>query len=80
MEPEGEMTLTELERRLLTLLANDLTVREAATELGYSHAWACHLLQALRETLGVRTNWGAVIEGVQMGVIQPETTRFDLHE
>jgi DNA-binding NarL/FixJ family response regulator len=80
MEPEGEMTLTELERRLLALLANDLTVREVAAELDYSHVWVSHLLQALRETLGVRTNWGAVIEGIQMGVIRPETTRFDLHE
>lgn len=74
------MALTELERRLLALLANDLTVREVAAELDYSHVWVSHLLQALRETLGVRTNWGAVIEGIQMGVIRPETTRFDLHE
>jgi DNA-binding NarL/FixJ family response regulator len=74
------MGLTELERRLLALLANDLTVREVAAELDYSHVWVSHLLQALRETLGVRTNWGAVIEGIQMGVIRPETTEFNLHE
>ena len=66
------MGLTELERRLLALLANDLTVREVADELGYSHVWVSHLLQALRETMGVRTNWGAVLEGMQMGVIPPE--------
>ena len=74
------MGLTELERRLLALLANDLTVREVAAELDYSHVWVSHLLQALRETLGVRTNWGAVIEGIQMGVIRPETTEVNLHE
>ena len=74
------MRLSELQERLLALLANDLTVREVADELDYSHVWVSHLLQALRETLGVRTNWGAVIEGIQMGIIQPETTGFDLHE
>lgn len=74
------MRLTELEQRLLALLANDLTVREVASELGYSHGWASHLLQALRETMGVQTNWGAVREGIQMGVIQPNKTRVDLHE
>jgi hypothetical protein len=57
-----------------------MTVREVAAELGYSQVWVYHLLQAARETLGVRTNWGAVMEGIQMGVIRPETTRFDLHE
>ena len=74
------MALTELERRLLALLANDLTVREVAAELDYSHVWVSHLLQALRETLGVRPIRGAVIEGIKLGVTRPETTRFDLHE
>lgn len=74
------MGLTELERRLLALLANDLTVREVAAELGYSHVWVSHLLQALRETMGVRTNWGAVLEGMHMGVIPPNKTGVDLHE
>lgn len=63
------MNLTELERRLLVLLARDLTARQIAAELGYTHNHVCHLLQALRETMDVRTNWGAVIEGMNMGVI-----------
>jgi hypothetical protein len=52
------MRLSELQERVLALLARDMTVREMAAELGYSMVWVYHELQALRETLGVRTNWG----------------------
>lgn len=70
MRQEGEVRLSELQERLLALLAADLPVREIAAEVRYSRVWVYHELQVVREVLGVRTNTGAVLEGMRLGVIR----------
>lgn len=70
MGQEGEVNLTELQGRLLELLARDMTVREISAEVAYSRVWVYHELQALRETLGVRTNAGAVLAAVRLGKLR----------
>lgn len=64
------MRLSELQERVLVLLARDMPVREIAAEVGYSRVWVYHEVQAIRETLGVRTNVGAVVEALRRGMVQ----------
>jgi DNA-binding CsgD family transcriptional regulator len=70
MMTEGDMRLSELQERLLALLARDMTPREMAETTGYSKVWVYQELQAARETLGVRTNAGAVVEALRWGLVQ----------
>ena len=64
------MRLSELQERLLALLARDMTPREMAETTGYSRVWVYHEVQVIRETLGVRTNVGAVVEALRRGMVQ----------
>ena len=64
------MRLSELQERLLALLARDMTPREMAETTGYSKVWVYQELQAAQETLGVRTNAGAVVEALRWGLVQ----------
>jgi DNA-binding NarL/FixJ family response regulator len=70
MTTEGDMRLSELQERVLGLLARDMPVREIAAEVGYSRVWVYHEVQVIRETLGVRTNVGAVVEALRRGMVQ----------
>lgn len=67
-----DVRLTTVQERLLGLLARDMTARDIAATTAYSKVWIYHELRTLRDTLGVRTNVGAVMEGVRMGVIEVE--------
>ena len=69
------MRLSELQERLLALLARDLTVREMAQAVAYSQPFVYSELRALRETLGVRTYAGAVAEGARLGLVKLATSQ-----
>lgn len=68
-----DVRLTMAQERLLGLLAQDMSVRDIAAATSYSRVWIYHELRVLRETMGVRTNVGAVVAGLRMGVIDVES-------
>jgi len=64
--------LTLVQERLLGLLARDMTALDIASATMYSKVWVYQELRVLREVLGAKTNCGAVMEGLRLGVIEVE--------
>ncbi|MEF2278581.1 response regulator transcription factor [Deinococcus sp. YIM 134068] len=68
IDPEG-VTLTPRERDVLALLAEGLSNKRAARELGVSESTVKFHVQAVYSKLGVQSRAGAVTRGVQLGLI-----------
>ncbi|WP_102128083.1 helix-turn-helix transcriptional regulator [Deinococcus planocerae] len=65
----GGVTLTPRERDVLSLLAEGLSNKRAARELGVSESTVKFHVQAVYSKLGVQSRAGAVARGVHLGLI-----------
>ncbi|BDP42158.1 hypothetical protein DAETH_21270 [Deinococcus aetherius] len=65
----ADITLTPRERDVLALLAEGLSNKRAARELGVSESTVKFHVQAVYSKLGVQSRAGAVTRGVQLGLI-----------
>jgi DNA-binding NarL/FixJ family response regulator len=63
--------LTDREVEVLGLVANGLTNKEVANELGISTKTAGHHLQHIFEKLGVTTRAAATMIAMQRGLVTP---------
>lgn len=61
--------LTERQRELLAWLARGYNAAGIARMTAFSRGWVYAELRAVRESLNVRTDAGAVVEGLRLGVI-----------
>jgi DNA-binding NarL/FixJ family response regulator len=66
-EPSAQATLTAGQRALLRLLADGLTVREAAAELGVPLRTAQRRLATARRALGVESTAAAIVTALVDG-------------
>ena len=67
--PSGEVTLTPRERDVLALLAEGLSNKRAARDLGVSESTVKFHVQALYSKLGVQSRAGAVARGIALGLV-----------
>lgn len=65
----GDVTLTPRERDVLARLAEGLSNKRVARELGVSESTVKFHVQAVYSKLGVQSRAGAVARGVQLGLI-----------
>ncbi len=62
--------MTETQLRILVLLSRGYSVKGIADEVGYTINGIYPHVRAIRETLGVETDAGAVVEGLRLGLIE----------
>lgn len=67
--PPGDVTLTPRERGVLALLAEGLSNKRAARELGVTESTVKFHVQAVYSKLGVQSRAGAVARGIQLGLV-----------
>ncbi len=67
--PEGDVALTPRERDVLGLLAEGLSNKRAARELGVSESTVKFHVQAIYSKLGVQSRTAAVTRGLQLGLV-----------
>lgn len=67
--PPGDVTLTPRERDVLALLAEGLSNKRAARDLGVSESTVKFHVQALYSKLGVQSRAGAVARGISLGLV-----------
>ncbi|WP_019587058.1 helix-turn-helix transcriptional regulator [Deinococcus apachensis] len=67
--PTGDVTLTPRERDVLALLAEGLSNKRAARELGVTESTIKFHVQAVYSKLGVQSRAGAVARGIQLGLV-----------
>ncbi|MBZ9752314.1 response regulator transcription factor [Deinococcus sp. HMF7604] len=67
--PAGEVTLTPREHDVLALLAEGLSNKRAARDLGVSESTVKFHVQALYSKLGVQSRAGAVARGIALGLV-----------
>lgn len=65
----GDVTLTPRERDVLALLAEGLSNKRAARDLGVSESTVKFHVQALYSKLGVQSRAGAVARGISLGLV-----------
>ncbi|GGK89599.1 response regulator transcription factor [Deinococcus radiotolerans] len=65
----GDVSLTPRERDVLALLAEGLSNKRAARDLGVSESTVKFHVQALYSKLGVQSRAGAVARGIALGLI-----------
>lgn len=70
-EAAGEVTLSEREREVLTLLAKGLTVSRAAEVLGITRNTAAGYAKAVYRKLNITTRAEAALEAARRGLIRP---------
>lgn len=64
------MEVSGVELRVLSLVARGLDVRDVAVELAYTRGYVYEVMQRVRLELGVRTNVGAVVRAVGLGLLE----------
>lgn len=67
--PTGDVTLTPRERDVLALLAEGLSNKRAARELGVTESTVKFHVQAVYSKLGVQSRAAAVARGIQLGLV-----------
>jgi two-component system nitrate/nitrite response regulator NarL len=67
--PDSDVTLTPRERDVLALLAEGLSNKRAARDLGVSESTVKFHVQALYSKLGVQSRAGAVARGIALGLV-----------
>ncbi|GAA0500571.1 response regulator transcription factor [Deinococcus depolymerans] len=67
--PAGDVSLTPRERDVLALLAEGLSNKRAARDLGVSESTVKFHVQALYSKLGVQSRAGAVARGIALGLV-----------
>lgn len=67
--PTGNVTLTPRERDVLARLAEGLSNKRVARELGISESTVKFHVQALYSKLGVQSRAAAVTRGIQLGLV-----------
>ncbi|GAA5436095.1 response regulator transcription factor [Deinococcus aquaticus] len=67
--PPGDVILTPRERDVLALLAEGLSNKRAARDLGVSESTVKFHVQALYSKLGVQSRAGAVARGISLGLV-----------
>ncbi|GGR43386.1 hypothetical protein GCM10008959_00310 [Deinococcus seoulensis] len=67
--PPGDVSLTPRERDVLALLAEGLSNKRAARDLGVSESTVKFHVQALYSKLGVQSRAGAVARGISLGLV-----------
>ncbi|GAA5513402.1 HTH-type transcriptional regulator MalT [Deinococcus carri] len=65
----GDVTLTPRERDVLALLAEGLSNKRAARELGVTESTVKFHVQAVYSKLGVQSRAAAVARGIQLGLV-----------
>lgn len=65
----SEVTLTPREREVLALLAEGLSNKRVARELGVTESTVKFHVQAIYSKLGVQSRAGAVSRGIQLGLV-----------
>lgn len=66
---DGDIALSREERELLVWLSRGYDVAHIAERTCYSAGWIYTRLRDVRVALGVRTDVGAVVEGLRLGLI-----------
>lgn len=66
---DGEIVLSREERELLVWLSRGYDVAHIAGRTCYSEGWIYTRLRNVRAALGARTDVGAVVEGLRLGLI-----------
>lgn len=66
---DENIVLSREERELLVWLSRGYDVARIAERTCYSEGWVYMRLRNVRVALGVRTDVGAVVEGLRLGVI-----------
>lgn len=64
-----DVVLSREELELLRWLARGYEVARIAERTCYSEGWIYTRLRNVRDVLGVRTDVGAVVEGLRLGII-----------
>jgi len=74
-----EPQLTALERQVLALLADGMSVAGIARQLFVSHSTAKHLVIRLVEKLGAANRTQALMAALRLGLLQPDTYQTGDH-